>query len=115
MECWSNGVMDEFKTQYSSTPILQYSGLLSLLCLSIQPLYKSTGLDLAQQPAIDEVFRIGAFGSRICLGDLSYSELHILDVRIGNSFECRGINPLRLFEHRPVGSTGIFSNDVHRK
>src|SRR5499426_3231893 len=83
--------------------------------LAVEPLHKSTGFDLAKQPRVNEVFRVGTFGPRIGFGDLSYSELHVFDVRIRNSFECRGINPLRFLKHRPVGGTRVFSNNTHRK
>src|SRR5262245_24804379 len=82
---------------------------------TIKPLDESTGLDLTKQPRVNELFWIGAFGPRIGFGDLSYSELHVFNVWIRNSFECGGINPLRFLKHRSIGGTRVFSDNTHRK
>src|SRR4029077_7516219 len=112
---WNIGVL-EYCFLKPTTPLLQYSGLLCLFSLlSIEPFDESTGFDLAKQPRVNEVLRIGSSGLRIGLGDLSYAELHVFDTRMRNSFECRGINPLRLLKHRPVGGTGVFSDNDHGK
>src|SRR5215510_4691844 len=80
--------------------------------LAVEPLHKSTGFDLAKQPRVNEVFRVGTFGPRIGFGDLSYSELHVFAVRIRNSFECRGINPLRFLKHCSFDDTPVTYNNT---
>src|SRR6185503_5836702 len=85
------------------------------LSLAVKLLHKSAGLDLAQQPRVDKVFRVSAFGARVGLTDLGDAKLHVFGIRIRKSLEGVGVDPLSLRARRAVCALSIFSDDVHRK
>ena len=99
-----------------NTPLLHRSNTpIFLFSVAIKLLYKAACLDLLQQPWIDEILRVCAFGARVCLAHLRNAEFHVFDVWIGNALECVGIDSLGFLEHRSIRGLSVFSDNVHRE
>ena len=81
--------------------------------LAVQPLDEAACLDLAQQPAVDELARVdGAlldwFRSPAVIPSFIASRS-----AVRNPLEGRGIDSMGFLQHRPVAGLGIFADHGH--